>query len=220
MQARMVPLLLALDLSTKPGWAVFRFKQLSSYGTLFATKTVEDFGLYPFNYLELAEHTIRELFENIISPLGPALTIVLEETTASKANYSQKKLEFLHLQLLQKCKQAGLSDLHYVRDGIWKNAVGARQNAAEKKLNAQIARYKKKNKSKLAKLDLDGDGRAEVVGRRGQKHYSVRAVREHFGIMLAQKDEDAAEAILIGKAFLQGIPACDGTDRGGLLPKA
>jgi len=194
---------------------------LVRYGTLWADKTESDFGNYPFNYLELACHVARRLYEEVILPScndSSELNIVIEETTASQANYSQKKLEWIHyavLDLLRIRPPVTNLKIFYIRDGVWKNKTGARQNAEEKKINGKISRYKKKHGKKLAKLDLTGSGKARVVGKLGPKHYAIRAVREHFGIELQLQQEDSADAILLGKAFVMGVPVCDGTPFGG-----
>src|SRR5258708_710072 len=71
--------------------------------TEFNDKTVEDFGKYPDNYVKFTKYTVEKLIKAIQNAgynWHKFDTIVLEETTASKQNYSQKKLEFLHYQLL------------------------------------------------------------------------------------------------------------------------
>lgn len=212
--------ILSLDLSTKPGWAFFKNSTLHSYGTLWADKTTEDFGSYPENYLGMVHHTIDRLYEEIILRClkeVPEITIVIEETTASKNNYSQRKIEWIHYALVNL-----LNEIHpnlkivYIRDGVWKNKTGARQTKEERNLNAKIARYKKKHNKKLAKLDLDKSGKAKVVGKLGPKHYALRAVKDHFQIELQRQEEDSADAILIGYAYILGVPVCDGTPEGGL----
>lgn len=225
---------IGIDLSTKPGFAVFRGNELYRYGTLWADKTREDFGPYPYNYLALADYTICKLFNEVIDRetfnYSGVPTIVIEETTGSNQNYTQKILEFLHYRLIQEFRLRQHFQLVYIRDGVWKNLVGARQNTAEKKLQSKISRQKKKKKADFlkanpnaekvpsfrAKLDLDGSGKAKVVARLDQADYSIRAFREIFGIELSKEHEDAAEAALLVKAFFMGAPHCDGTTEGGI----
>jgi len=228
-------LLIAIDLSTKPGWAIFRNGVLTDSGTRFADKTVKDFGLYPFNYIDLARHIIRGLWDEIILPaVGRSIPdedfhLVLEESTASSQNYSQKKLEFLHFCMIEEARRRPCGVV-YIRDGVWKSIMGARQNADEKRLNSKIARQKKKKKEQYlkqnpgalkapnfrAKLDLDGSGKARVVGRLTIQDYYIRVVREKFGLALGREQEDQAAAILLGAAYLMDAPPCDGTDTGGI----
>ena len=207
--------LLALDVSTKPGWAFFKDKKLVRYGTMFADKEAKDFPFpYPFNFICLAEHITGRLCREILDPClieCGNLKVIIEETNPGRNVYSQKKLEFIHYSLIKMLDVRKVCPI-YIRDGSWKNAVGARQNAEEKKRNAQISRYKKKNDSKLAKLDLDGSGKLKVVGKLSDKHYAIRAFKEHFGIQLKREEEDAADAALIGLGYMLGVPICNGTD--------
>jgi len=218
--------LVSLDISTKSGWAFYLNGKLIRFGTLWANSVVGDHGLYPFNYVNWAEHTANRIFNEIVQPAlddksksefgNTPLYIICEETTTSQNNYSQKKLEFLHFALI---KKLGGLQVFYVRDGYWKGVVGARLNAAEREINRLVKEYKEDTGEKLAKLDL-GDGRGyRVVGRITPQHCYIRALKEHFNLDLAVKDEDAAAAILLGLAFTRGVPICDGNTWGGVEKK-
>lgn len=213
---------ISLDISTKPGWAIFYDKKLSGFGTLWADKVAEDFGPYPVNYIKLAEHVAERLYKEVILPAkeflkGADVHFVIEETTTSQNNYSQKKIEFVHYALVANYLRN--EKVWYVRDGQWKGVVGARLNEEERKLNKQIKEYKEENKSKLAKLDL-GDGKLRVVGKRKAQHAYMRAFSEQFGIALDIKHEDAAAACLMGLAFIKGVNLCDGKPKGGVGKKS
>lgn len=229
-------ILLAIDLSTKPGYAIFHGRELKHYDTIFPKREYKDAGKYPLNYLALTEEIVCEVLSliplstiNVIQPFN--LNVVLEETTASQSNYSQKKLEFLHCLLLYELRELGIVPM-YVRDGVWKDMVGARQINSEKNHNARISRQKKKKKDKFKAENPDAekipafrasikteDGRSKVLRRLDEKDYSIRAVKEHFGIELSREQEDTADAINIGWALLHGAPLCDGTPDGGLRSK-
>lgn len=213
-------LLIALDVSTKTGWAVYKNGELIEYGTLFPDKTHNDFGSYPINYLLLCRYLSKQLmllFESLVQKhsdnFSQEVVVVIEETNASKQNYSQKKLEYLHYLVNSELLVRGIT-AKYIRDGEWKRLTGARQNADEKRLNAKIRSIKKKTGAKLAKID------GKVVGKKGKKDYAIRAVKEIFGIGLMRKQEDTADAILLGLGYLRGAPHCDGTPDGGKSPKA
>lgn len=204
--------LISLDLSTKPGFAIFIDNKLIKYGTLWADKTTDDFGPYPWNYILLAQHTANRVYNEVIKPTLQSTSgkvhIVIEETTSGAGNnYSQKKLEFIHYAVLQLLQ--GL-DTHYVRDGSWKSVAGVKLNDEEKKINKQIKEFKEKTGSKLAKLDLDGSGKVKVVGKITVQHVYIRRLKELFNIVVLHKGEDAAAAILMGYAFLKGVKLCDG----------
>lgn len=228
---------IGLDLSTKPGFAIFKGETLERFGTLWAEKTREDFGPYPMNYLLLADHVavriINEVIDRELLNRSDVPTIVIEETTGSNQNYTQKILEFIHCRLLHHLHFRSPYNIIYIRDGVWKKLVGANQNKEEKRLQAKISRQKKKKKAEFlkenpnaekipnfrAKLDLDGTGKAKVVAKLDQADYSIRAFNEHFGMKLTKEHEDAAEAALMVKAYFMGAAPCDGTVDGGLHEK-
>lgn len=201
--------ILALDLSTNPGWALYELQALGSvpkpscFGELSFPRPD---GYYPFVYLLWAKRAIDGVFQ-ILDSSRPDI-VVLEETTASSNSYSQKILEFLHFEFLQRIVHRPIPVV-YVRDGVWKKQTGATQNAAERKHNAKVARIKKKTGKRLAKID------GKVVGRLDRKSYTVRAANEMFALSLTKKQNNTADAILLGAAFIAGVPLCDGTTKGG-----
>lgn len=203
--------LISLDLSTKPGYAVFLDNKLVTYGTLFADKKAEDLGLYPFNYILLAQHTANRLYAEVIRPAlnqakGPVHVVIEETTGGAGNNYSQKKLEFIHYAVLQLLQ--GMS-VFYVRDGSWKSVAGVKLSPEEKTLNKAIEKYKEDNNVKLAKFP-DAQGILRVQGRITVQHVYIRVLKDLFGIVLPQQGEDQAAAILMGHAFLKGVKLCDG----------
>jgi hypothetical protein len=210
--------IVALDLSTKPGWARFQVKdgeiQKLQFDTIFPKKEIKQYGHYPYNYIEFAKEIGQKLVSDIylIHINHPEVEVVIEETTAGQNNYSQKILEFIHYSVLTGL-QARKIPVFYIRTGTWRSKVGANLNAEEKKLNAKIARIKKTTGSKLAKID------GKVVGRRTRKHASLRCFKEHFGYELPLNMNDACEAVLIGLAFIKGAKVCDGTTEGGTREK-
>lgn len=210
--------LVALDISTNTGFAVYVDGKLVGSGTLWPDSHESDFGTYPNNYVDFTRCLAGKIFKEVLSPVlqanpGGDIRVVIEETTASQNNYAQKKLEFLHFQVLEICARYRFPVV-YIRDGVWKRIVGATQNKEERNLNAKIARIKKKTGAKLAKID------GKVVGKKNRKDYAIRAANEIFGKSLKKNDSNEADAILLGYAYLKGAPACDGTTLGGLLPKA
>jgi hypothetical protein len=223
-------LAIALDLSLKPGYAIFSNDQknkpkdwphewyLLKSGTLFQDKTHKDFGAYPESYLLLANYTVNKIFklmrEEGIDESGNF--IIVEETTVGSNNYSQKILEFLHYSLINSwMNMSNVLALKYVRTGSWKAMVGAHQTKEEKSKNAKIARIKKKTGAKLAR-GKDG----KILGRVTRKHVSVRVANSIFGLKLKLKDNDTADAIGIAHAFLNmACPEADGTLEGGIFGK-
>jgi hypothetical protein len=205
--------LIALDVSSKTGWAVFKDGRPSNWGTLFPDKTTKDFGPYPRNYVRWAIYTADRLIEDVVRKHWvTGMPIVIEETNTGKNCYSQKGLEFLHFWLNKRFEELNV-DVFYLRTGEWRKLVQAKMSKEEKSLNAKIARIKKQTGLKLAKID------GKVVGKKGRKHVSIRVANDLFGLELTRSDEDCAEALLVGEGFLRGAAWCDGTTNGGKSEK-
>lgn len=206
---------LALDVSTKTGWALFENGEPVAWGTMFPDKTVKDFGQYPVNFVLLAKYLSTRLYCEIVLPTkekASNLEVIIEETNSSKQNYSQKLLEYMHFCIVDRMFENDIRP-KYIRTGEWRKHVDAHMSKEEKSLNAKIARIKKKTGKKLAKID------GKVVGKKGRKHVALRRVKEVFGIELLRKDEDAADALLLGLGYIKGAPVCDGTINGGKSKK-
>jgi hypothetical protein len=207
---------LALDISTKTGFAEYDGGTLVDSGTLWPDETLQDRSLkYPFNYVEFCAYVASLITKKYIA-VAPDV-VVIEETTASNNNYSQKQLEYIHAffltELIVNHKGPLPPVVYYIRDGVWKDLAGARQNAAEKQWNAKIRYVKKKTGKARAKIG------GKIVRKLDKKDYYIRAANERFGKQLTREDENEAAALLIGTAYLMGAPTCDGTVRGGLFPK-
>lgn len=210
-------LILAIDLSTKPGVAVLKDGKLVHASTCFNDKTVEDFGKYPLNYVKFTQYTINKLFLYVQS-LGYHWhdfdKIVLEETTTSRQNYSQKKLEFLHHELLLTLHNLS-GKIVYIRSEVWKRITNAKMSKEEKANNSKIYRLKQKTGKRVIRRDEKGNAVRKVT-----RHDSyIRRCNDIFGTKFTRKEEDAAAASLLGLGFLQGAPTCDGTTKGGTLKK-
>lgn len=225
-------MVIALDLSTKTGWASFRNGKLDKYGTIFLNQTVEGFGPYPYNYIEASKKMASMVFDKITElemedTNDPITDIIIEETNASKQNYTQKIVEYIHysvVQMLNDILCLTCMEIHYIRTGEWRRITGANKTKEEKSLNAKVSREKTKLRKKaisdgvtaeeiekmrfLAKID------GKVVGKVTPKHQAIRAVKEIYNLDFQMKENDAVDAILIGTGFLRGAPLCDGTTKG------
>lgn len=206
--------IIALDLSTKPGWAYFVDGELKEYDTLFLDRGLADFGVYPFGYIECARFVVKRLFDQVIDT-HEFDHIVIEETTAGKNNYSQKILEFIHFLVISTLQAQSVHAISYIRTGVWRKITNSNQNEEEKKYNARY-RAAKKKKSEGDKTRVRGK-EGELMAKLDRKDYALRSFKEHFNVELPKKMEDACEAALIGLAFIKGAPVCDGTADGGTL---
>lgn len=221
---------IALDLSTKPGYALFKDRKRLASGTSFPKRDLSKINLdYPHNYLKYVQEIVDLLLERVNFQLSSSKVhphavknVVIEETTASSQNYSQKKLEFIHYEFL---KQAtGLyvnAKFSYIRDGVWKNVCEARMTDVDKKHNAKFARLAKKRKKEegVSRVISVTDRQGNKLRKVDPKYVYIRRANELFGLNLTKDDEDQAAALLIGLGYLLGAPVCDGTITGGVKKK-
>lgn len=178
---------LAIDLSTKSGWAVFEDTTLKASGNL-GHQPVEDFNVnadpnfspkYPWNIMDAAECVAANVHA-LVSVHEPE-HIVIENTVKGRNRHTQRLLEWLHFTLLFKLRHG--VGITYMDPSEWRKIVDMRLSKDQKKNNRDVSAGKKR-------------------GRIGKKHLSVAMVNEKFSKTLKLKDNDEADAILLGLAFV------------------
>lgn len=178
---------LALDASTKCGWALFVDGKLVESGAL-APVSIEDFNvnkdphlspLYPYNILDGAEDVARLLW-NKVRETRPDV-VVLENTNKGKNRHTQRILEYIHFSFTRGFRNHPHM-LKYMDTSEWRKIVGLWMSKSDKKNNREVSTGKKR-------------------GKITKKHLSVRMVNEKFNKSLKLKDNDEADAILLGLAF-------------------
>ncbi len=125
---------------------------------------------------------------------------MIEETNKGRARYTQKMLEWLHLHLLLSLENCG-SGVYYVSSSIWRRSLDLALSKEDKKNNSAVNQAKRVGKSKK-ELGL--------VGKINKKHLAIRYVNEHLKLNLRMKDNDIADAVCLGLAFLNNAQICDG----------
>jgi len=199
--------ILALDISSNTGYALLtEGGSLKSWGNLWNDQVVHEFGEYPWSYVKAAEG-IRDRVEFVIRKFNPD-RVVIEETNKAKARYTQKFLEFTHLSVLKMLQDQGYTGLvTYISTSIWRRQVGIELSKEQKKANAKLSKAKSKAGGSLTPAEKKVLG---LKGRVTKKHIAVQEVNRRFGLDFKQKDNDIAEAILLGCAFIEGAPHADG----------
>ena len=177
---------LALDLSTKPGWAVMEetsdgtLPTLIAHGTNFKIKKTElnpDY-ITDFHLLDKADLVAGFVLE-LLNTWKPDETWV-EQTNGSSFRTSQKQLEFIHCAFLVMMRELGLAKrVNYVDTSQWRKGMNIRMTKEQKLHNKAVK--KKQAKGKIT-----------------PKHLAVEWVNKNYGLNLLLKDEDAAEGILMG----------------------
>lgn len=181
--------ILALDLSTKTGWAFFNaVGKLEDYGQVVVE--VEDFNVnnypnlskkYPYNIVsasnEMAEHIL-----NLVECFEPEV-VVIENTVRGRNRHTQRILEWVHKAVLDYLEEY-CSKIMYLDPSDWRRILNMRLTKEDKKHNREVSQGKKR-------------------GRLTRKHLSVRMVNEQYNLELKLVDNDIADAIALGTAAIR-----------------
>jgi len=178
---------LALDVSTKTGWAYFKDGELEEYGLLCVklvdfdvNKRPEKSDSYPFNIVQAANDMANKIFD-LCKDKYPDL-VVIENTVRGKNRHTQRLLEFIHKSTLDLLWN--VYKIEYLDPSQWRSVLKIVMTNEDKKNNRLVSQGKKR-------------------GRVTKKHLSVRKVNSVFGLSLKIKDNDISDAICLGKAFYE-----------------
>ncbi len=203
---------LALDISTKAGFAFLdgemgAVPKILVSGKINLGRQVHSFGTYPGSYAAAAMAQVLNLIAKV-KELQPD-TVVVEETNLGKNRYSQKVLEFIHGYFVWTYFEAGLAaPLIYVSSSKWRQAVELEMSKEDKKNNKTLNALKKAKGGTVSNAEKAAVG---VAGKVNKKHLAVRKANELWGLKLILKDNDEADALLLGTGYLLGAEICDGT---------
>lgn len=178
--------ILSLDLSTKTGYAILDGNILLCEGLL--TVRLEDFNvndyperstLYPYNIVKAADEMADKVYE-LVTTYNPDF-IIIENTVRGMNRNTQRCLEFIHKAVLDSL--GGMKErVKYMDPSRWRSLIGLRLSPEDKKHNALVRK-------------------GQAKGKLTPKHLSVRRANELFGKSFKLKDNDKADAILLGIAF-------------------
>jgi len=197
--------LLALDISSHTGWAVFEDGKLVRHGLIELDAPVLSFGNYPYTYVRAAQTQVRAILKLFHAEKPDQ--VCTEETNLGKNRYSQKFLEFLHCKFVESLDDVGMPVLSYISSSAWRSTLGLSMSKEDKKNNSKLRKAAKSAVSAGKKLDKKALG---IKGKVNKKHLAVRYANATFGLNLKMKDNDIADAICLGQAFLNGATICDG----------
>jgi hypothetical protein len=196
--------ILVLDISTKTGWALFNedTMELTDKGLIKLDRTVKDFNKkfgYPIGFLYAAQAEATDIF-HLIEKYSPS-KIIIEETNPSgrAGRYSQKILEYIHCELLDLIfsRLEDFKEVYYINSSEWRKTLKLILTKEDKK-NNKLASNKATKKI------------FKIRGKITKKHLAVRYVNEKYNLNLLVQDNDIADAICLGEAFLLGAKLCDG----------
>lgn len=181
--------ILALDLSTSPGWAIIENNKLIDFGK--AKFKIENFNInnypnksnqYPYNIVDTVNE-IADYIYNIYESENLIDYIVIEGTVRGMNRHTQKVLEFIHLAVLLRFEEVK-NKIKYLDPSEWRKIINLRLTDEDKLHN------------KLVK-------RKEAKGKISAKHLSVRYVNNYFNKEFKMIDNDTCDAICLGLAFIK-----------------
>lgn len=211
----------ALDLSTHAGYAIIDgdFGQdtaLVASGTVDSDKKLFDFGPYPHCYWKAAEYMATRIWNELEVRAGHLPdVIVIEEINSGRDRYVQKWLENIHtaaLKLILAVAERYAPEMKIVylnSDGAdgWRTNLGLKMSKDQKKANAKLSKAKRAAEEKHTKLDK---GKLGIRGKVTKKHLAVAHANATFNLQLKMKDNNEADAICIGLAYLNHATPCTG----------
>jgi len=191
--------ILALDMSTKTGWALLVSGEdllLENYGQVPQIHT--PIGEYPQSFVEWA-YAVYEKIVELIDNNAPDVLVIEETSAGSKAIYTQKILEWIHFLVAKLIKETNIKVVYLLTEQ-WRRETGCKMSKEESTHNKNVRKYKSKNKTKIAYNDS-----GKRIGRLTRKHVNIRRANEVFGEFfeepLRKKDEDLADSLLLGYCY-------------------
>jgi hypothetical protein len=192
---------LALDMSSKTGWASMVSTQdgivLESYGT--CEQIHEPSGQYPGNYVAWAYICFGQIAE-LVDRFAPDVLVIEETVAGSKGVYTQKILEWIHFLVAKFIKETNIRAI-YLLTGSWRSETGCVMTKEESKHNKKVKAYKEAHGDTKVAYDESG----KRIGKLSKKHINVRRANEVFGKFLKKplrkKDEDTADSLLLGYCY-------------------
>lgn len=191
--------ILSLDVSTKTGYCVSSFSRstiptILEYGVFTDDERVKisDFCNFDrksvFSIIESGQLLCSKVL-SLIQKYDVDKVVIEQTNHLSKNRFSQKVLEWYHLQLILCLDKASLFP-YFIDTSSWRSISGCIMNKQDRKNNKLV-----KQKRKRGKIT--------------SKHVAVRRVFELYGIDLKQGENDIADAILMGVAFNEKLKSMD-----------
>lgn len=186
------------------GWALFRDGALEQCGRIELPGPAAFAVNYPYpqNYHMATKALAFEV--GVLVKNTKCDIVVIEEVNKARSRYSQKTVDNIHAYLLDDLNTwwGSLDHVEYVNTSDWRKTVGTLLTKDDKKQNAKLSKGLRSGKSKKE---------IGIKGKVNKKHVAIRFVNDTFGMSLLKKDDDIADAICQGLAWLMGVEPCDGT---------
>lgn len=183
--------ILALDISTKTGWALFDLSKeikLINYGLLTSKEVGIKYDDFNDTSIELILKTVTNFNTLLLKTIAETKPdfIVVEQTNLGRQRIVQKLLEWLHFCCINTVRESTGKYPSFLDSSEWRKTVGLKLSKEDREHNKVIKKTK---------------GRGKI----NKKHLAVRIANEVFKNdlrdVLKIKDNDIADAILLGLAF-------------------
>ena len=179
--------ILSLDVSTKTGWALLHDGQLIKYGLIKPPKESlidgDDFSSNRISKIISFIEILTDEIKEIILTTNPD-KIVIEQTNAGvlSSRLIQKLLEWIHYRILIMIVSTTKTYPFYISTSRWRSIIEVKLTKDQKIHNKKVKLKQEKNKVTV-------------------KHLAINKINELFNLDFKIKDNDKADAILIGLAF-------------------
>lgn len=200
---------LALDISSKAGWALLEGEKVNGElprivdKGLILGKSPSQFGVpYPTSYLRAANAQALALL-SVTNGLKPDV-VVIEQLNLGKSRNTQRILDWTHCLYVQWCEQP----ISYIDSSAWRKTIGLTMSKDDKKDNSRLSKAKKEAAVTHSRLDKEALG---VKGKITKKHLAIRWVNEKYDLKMIMKNNDECDAIGLGVSWFWGAAVSDGT---------
>ncbi len=184
--------ILSLDVSSHTGYSILEDENLISYGKL-EIPCGED-NSWPLGIHAWAKRTAKTVCELIEKT--ECDIIVIERANSSSWRSSQNFLDWSHGFFIDICLEKGyFSKVRYIDSAKWRKICGIKLNSEQKKQN-KLARQANK-----AGTTYKVDGKRKGIV--SKKHLALNMVNEKYGLKLKVEENDQAESILLGLAYIK-----------------
>jgi hypothetical protein len=200
---------LALDPSSRTGYAIFEGSSLLEYGLL--TKEINGFKSdvsnytqlapeYPMNYIEATSCMAKDIM-TIIKDHGIEY-VVLEHTESSMHRFSQRYLEWLHMALILSFAKNKIK-FQYLLNSDWRKAAKCylKDWPEYDKHNKEVRKLKKKATPTKSGAKVAKNEAGKIVTIIDQKKLSMLVASKYVGCDI--DNDNTSDAILLGVAAMK-----------------
>lgn len=150
-----------------------------------------DFMTFVNDYIDelIEEINNRVWFENLD-------LIVIEQTNKGRDRWKQKLLEWLHYDLCLRLMYRTKVKIAYIDTMEWRKILEIKVSKEEKRENRKIRKHN---------LEAKETGETLIRGIVKDKDVAIKFCEDTFGLTMKKKDNNVADAICVGYAYLKKI---------------